>query len=90
MPSYRVEFKKSARKEFDRLPKKIQGKVVEALTLLAENPFSELLPIKKLKGVDSLYRVRLGDYRLLYTVEQSLLTVIVIKIGNRREVYRHL
>ncbi len=90
MAAYRVEFKKSAKKEFDRLPLRIQGKVIEALKLLSESPFSELLQIKKIRGGESLYRIRVGDYRLVYEVQTAVLWVIVIKIGHRREVYRGL
>ena len=85
---YQIKFTDSARKEFQRLPDKIQGRVVEALSFLAENPFSDLLRIKKLSGVDELYRIRIGDYRLVYTVEAAELILILIKIGHRREVYR--
>ena len=85
---YQVKFTKSARKEFQRLPKRIQARVVEALSFLAGNPYSELLQIKKLRGVDELYRIRIGDYRLVYTIEAEELIVILVKIGHRREVYR--
>lgn len=91
MPSsYRVEFVKSAKKEFDPLQAKIQHKIVEALRLLAANPFSELLKVKKLKGVQELYRVRLGDYRLIYEVAKDASKLLVIKIGHRKDVYRNL
>lgn len=90
MASYRVELTKSAKKEFDSLPTKLQGKVVEALKFLSENPFSELLRIKKLKGAPSLYRIRIGDYRIVYEVRNEVLLVLVIKIGHRKDVYRHL
>ena len=85
---YQVKFTKSARKEFQRLPKRIQARVVEALSFLAGNPYSELLQIKKLRGVDELYRIRIGDYRLAYTIQAEELIVIRITIGQRREVYR--
>ena len=85
---YQVKFRKSARKEFLQLPTRIQDKIVEALSFLAENPFTELLQIKKLRGPERLYRIRFGDYRLLYTVESFELVLIVIKIGHRREIYR--
>lgn len=87
---YRIEFAKSAKKEFERLPAKVQNRVTQALEVLARNPFSELLKIKKLKGADSLYRIRLGDYRIVYEVRQNILVIVVIKIGNRKEVYRNL
>lgn len=88
MASYKVEFARSARKEFERLPAKLQLKATEALKLLAQNPFSELLKVKKLKGADNLYRIRLGDYRVVYEIRNNELIVLVIKIGNRREVYK--
>lgn len=90
MTSYQVEFTKSAAKEFKKLPKKVQRKIVEALTLLSKNPFSELLKIKKLKGAESLYRFRIGDYRVVYEIRQDVLVILVIKIGHRSEVYRNL
>ena len=86
--AYRVEFVKSARKEFERLPVKVRAKITEALNLLSQNPYSELLKVKKLKQADKLYRFRLGDYRVLYEVRNERLVVIVIKIGHRRDVYR--
>lgn len=88
MVKYRIEFTKSAKKEFDRLPKPIQEKALEALTLLQTNPFSELLGVKKLKGAESLYRVRFGDYRMVYEVRKKILLVVIIKFGHRREIYR--
>lgn len=88
--SYRVEFTKSARKEFSDLPNKMQDKVVEALTFLAENPFSDLLRIKRLKGAPSLYRIRIGDWRVVYEVRSDTLVVVIIKIWHRKEVYRKL
>ncbi len=88
MATYEVEFVKSAQKEFDRLPTKLQAKTAEALSLLAQNPFSELLKVKKLKDADNLYRIRLGDYRVVYEIRNEQLIVLVIKIGHRREVYR--
>ena len=88
MAEYRVEFTKSSRKEFERLPAKLRLKIAEALRVLSQNPYSELLKIKKLKGADALYRIRLGDYRVVYNIRDERLVVIVIKIGHRGQVYR--
>ncbi len=90
MSAYRIAFTKSAKKEFDLLPSQIQEKVLEALSFLAHNPFSELLRVKRLKGAPSLYRLRVGDYRVVYEIRGEVLTIVVIKIGHRREVYRRL
>lgn len=84
---YEVVFKKSAVKEFQALPQKIQQKVLDAVQLLSLNPYTELLQIKKMKGADSLYRVRIQDYRIIYRIEKYLIKVTVIKIGHRQEVY---
>ncbi|MBI2974395.1 MAG: type II toxin-antitoxin system RelE/ParE family toxin, partial [Deltaproteobacteria bacterium] len=64
--------------------------VLEALNILANNPSSEFLKIKKLKGADALYRTRLGDYRLVYEIREDALIIVVIKIGHRKDVYRFL
>lgn len=88
MAAYRIEFVKSARKEFDKLPSRVKEKVTEALSLLKQNPFLKLLKVKKLKGAEALYRIRIGAYRLVYEVRKKQLVIIVIKLGHRKEVYR--
>lgn len=90
MAVYRIAFTKSARKEFNALSAGIREKVLEVLTFLSHNPFSEFLRVKKLKGATSLYRIRVGDYRVVYEIRGNILTIIIIKIGHRREVYRNL
>ena len=85
---YTVEFKKSALKEFNKLPLKIQDKFLEVAEFLKVNPYSEVLQTKKIKGHDALYRVRIGDYRMVYEVLNKVLVIYVIKIGHRKEVYR--
>lgn len=84
---YEVVFKKSAAKELQGLPKKIQQKILDAVQLLSLNPYTELLQIKKMKGADSLYRVRIQDYRVIYLIENQIIKITIIKIGHRKEVY---
>lgn len=84
---YEIVFKKSAAKELQGLPKKIQQKVIDAVQLLSLNPYTELLHVKKMKGADSLYRVRIQDYRVIYLIENQTIKVTIIKIGHRKEVY---
>lgn len=84
---YEVVFKKSAAKELQGLPQKIQRKILDAVRLLSVNPYTELLQIKKMKGADSLYRVRIQDYRVIYQIENQVIKVTIIKIGHRKEVY---
>ncbi len=85
---FTVLFTKSAEREYKNLDSKIQAKVQEAVKLLRISPYSDLLQIKKLKGDPHLYRVRIGDYRIVYEVAKVEIRVIIIKIGHRREVYR--
>lgn len=88
MQAFSVEFKKSAKKEFKELPLSVQQKVLDVITLLSKNPLTELLQIKKLKGISGLYRVRIGDYRIIYTIHRQVLSILVIKIGHRKDIYR--
>ena len=88
MSAYSVELVKSARREFERLPVTVRGRITEALQVLAQNPYSELLKVKKMKGASDLYRVRVGDYRVLYELHDQRLIILVIKIGHRSEVYK--
>ena len=90
MGPYKIEFVKSAKKEFDRLPGSVQDKITEAFFFLAQNPFSELLKVKKLRGAPNLYRLRVGDYRIVYEVRTAIIVIVVIKIGHRKDVYRNL
>lgn len=88
MASYRLEFKQSAAREFKRLPRRVKERVEDVLRLLAVSPYSEQLGVRKIRGSQDLFRVRVGDYRVVYEVRASVLTVTVIRIGHRREVYR--
>ncbi len=84
---YEVVFKKSASKELQGLPQRVQQKILDAVQLLSLNPYTELLQIKKMKGADSLYRVRIQDYRVIYLIENQIIKITIIKIGHRKEVY---
>ncbi|MBK9040126.1 MAG: type II toxin-antitoxin system RelE/ParE family toxin [Bdellovibrionales bacterium] len=84
---YEVVFKKSAAKELQGLPQKIQRKIIDAIQLISLNPYTELLQIKKMKGAESLYRIRIQDYRVIYLIENKMIKVTIIKIGHRKEVY---
>lgn len=88
---YHVEFTTSAGREIRKLRKSIQPKLMknisERINALAEDPRPP--GVEKVEGHD-LWRVRAGDYRIVYSVEEDVLTVVVVKIGHRREVYREL
>lgn len=87
MDFYQVKWKHSAQKELKSLDKKTILKILESVEGLAKNPYP--LGSKKLKGTEFIYRIRLGDYRVIYSVESNILTVEIIKIGHRRDIYRN-
>ena len=82
---YTVIIKKSAQKELDSLPKKLQLRIIGVIDLLAVNPFPP--NAKKLQGRDG-YRIRTSDYRILYNVDGDQLSITVVRVGHRRNVYR--
>ena len=86
MNRYQIEIKASAKKELARLPRSIAEKVVERIKWLADNPRPD--GCKKLRGEDSVYRIRVGDYRVVYSIVDQCLIVEVIRIRHRREVYK--
>lgn len=82
---FKVEFKAAARKALERLGKKDQLRIYAAIELLADNPRPPLAA--KIKGGD-YFRVRVGDYRILYSIDSGRLIILIIDIGHRREIYR--
>jgi len=85
--SYKVSIKPSAAKEIEALPKKDRIRVIKRIKDLSENPRPP--GCEKLSG-DDKYRVRQGQYRIVYSISDEELVVLVVKVANRREVYRDI
>ena len=85
MASYKVLIKPSAVKELEAVPAKDRRKVAAKIQGLAAD--SRPLGSEKLSGQER-YRLRQGDYRVVYAIDDAEQTVLVIKIGNRRDIYR--
>lgn len=85
MEKYKIEFKKTAAKELNSLPNREIKKIVVAINLLVENP--RPTNSKKLSGSER-YRLRVGDYRILYEIENQVLIIYIVKIAHRKDVYR--
>jgi mRNA interferase RelE/StbE len=85
MASYEVVFKASVSKDLRPLPRKDVQRILDAIRSLAANPRPP--QSRKLAGEDK-YRLRCGDYRILYQIEDRILTVCVVKVGHRKDVYR--
>jgi mRNA interferase RelE/StbE len=85
MDVYSIFFKDSVRKDLDFIPNHFLQRIMERIAALAENP--RPVGCEKLSGQEK-YRIRQGDYRVIYSIEDTQLTVWVVKVGHRREVYR--
>jgi mRNA interferase RelE/StbE len=88
MASYKLVWKLSAEKELRRLPREMIARLhlLALAESLAKNPYPP--GSRKLSGTEHAYRVRSGDYRLIYEVHGRELIVQIIRVGHRREVYR--
>lgn len=85
MEPYKIVFKKSVAKDLKKIPKKDVSKILKVIRSLTDNPRPP--QVKKLSGQDR-YRMRQGNYRILYSIEDTELVINVVKVGDRRDVYR--
>ena len=83
---YRVELKPSAERALTALQRRDRIRVARKIDALATDPRPP--GVEKLKGAEDLWRVRTGDYRIIYAILDDALVILVIRIGHRREVYR--
>jgi len=83
---YIVELRPSARRELLKIARHEQPRLIRAMDGLAVNPRPK--GVKKLSGLDDLYRIRVGDYRIVYQIHDDRLIVLVVRIGHRKDVYR--
>ena len=88
MATYKVTFKPSVEKDLTILSKELVVRVLKRIEVLKEHPFSR--QALKLEGSEALYRLRVGDYRIIYSVDSHLKQVIIHHVRHRREVYRGL
>jgi mRNA interferase RelE/StbE len=83
---YRIRFKASAARQLEGLDGAVRTRIDRKIDELAENPRPP--GAKKLKGSSELWRVRAGDHRVVYSIQDDVLLVLVVKIGHRRDIYR--
>ena len=83
---YQVEFTAKAAKQIKKIGTSQEKLLVSVIDALAENP--RPVGAKKLNGRENEYRIRVGDYRIIYTIQDNVLLVTVIKLGHHRDVYR--
>jgi mRNA interferase RelE/StbE len=83
---YTVEFTASAAREFRALDRQLQRRVSTKVAELAGDPFPP--GVRKFQGEEDHWRIRVGDYRVIYRVEKRRVVIVIVRIGHRREVYR--
>ena len=86
--TFRIQFTKSAAKALKAIPKTAQKRIAKKIESLADD-----LPdpaTTKMKGNNPFHRVRVGDYRIVYEIQDEILLILILKIGHRKEVYRWL
>ena len=85
MDSYSIEWKRSAAQELKKLPREVVGRIVKAVEQLSTDPYPS--GVRKLVGAEHTYRIRVGDYRIIYSVTASALVIEIIRVGHRRDIY---
>ena len=84
--TYKIVFRKSAEKQLLSLPKNTGKKILLRIKLLSENPFP--IGAKKMIGFETIYRLRVQKYRIIYNIEKEELIIEIIKIGHRQNIYK--
>jgi len=88
MADYTLTLARSARKELERFPASISDRILDRVEMLQENPRPS--GVTKLRGEKNLWRIRVGDYRVIYSIDEAHRVVDVSVIRHRRDVYRDL
>ena len=85
---YRIEVKRFAAKALKKIPKPDRKRISEKIDSLADDlPSPE---ITKMKGDNPFHRIRVGDYRIIYEIQDEVLVILIVKVGHRKDIYRNL
>jgi mRNA interferase RelE/StbE len=84
--AYTIQFKPIALRQLEKLPREAQKRLATKIEALRDDPFPPAC--KKMMALTDLWRIRAGDYRVVYQVHRAVLTVLVLTVGHRKEVYR--
>jgi mRNA interferase RelE/StbE len=86
--AHRIELSPAAARQLKKIDRSILPQIAAKIDSLASDPRPH--NCEKLSGYEGLYRVRVGDYRIIYAVEDRLVLVVVLKVGNRAEIYQRV
>ena len=88
---YTIEFTNKAEKDLGKLPKQTIARILEKIDKLAIDPrpsgYKKLNDFHVSNAPNELYRIRIGDYRVIYAIEEEIITITVVKVAHRKEVY---
>ncbi|MFF9109657.1 type II toxin-antitoxin system RelE/ParE family toxin [Streptomyces sp. NPDC014805] len=87
---YAFRFTTAAQRQLRAISRPEAMRILTALTALGDDPYREDADVKKLTGPSGLYRLRVGSYRVAYQINEGELVILVVKVGDRRDVYRNL
>ena len=85
MSVYRIEFRPAALREFRKIDRSMQPRIQGAIALLAQDPRPPAS--RQLRGREA-YRLRIGDYRIIYSIDDGVLLIVVVTLGHRRDDYQ--
>jgi len=86
MDTFRIEWKPSAVRELRRLDRSIVPKILARVEALAANPYPD--GVRKLSGTEHAFRVRIGNYRIIYEIHAARLVLVMVRVRHRKDVYR--
>ncbi|MFL4904621.1 type II toxin-antitoxin system RelE family toxin [Streptomyces sp. MMS24-I2-30] len=87
---YAFRFTTTAQRQLRAISRPDAMRILAALTALGDDPYREDADTRKLTGPSGLYRLRAGSYRVAYQINDGELVILVVKVGDRRDVYRNL
>ena len=85
MTLYKIDYSRAAAKELEKLSNAVYEPIRKKIEALVSNPKPH--GCKKLKGVEGLYRIRVGDYRVIYEIRSGQLVILVVRVAHRKDAY---
>ena len=85
--AYRIVFKPAAQRQLRKVPRQVLTRLVDQMEKLAKEPYPP--GAKRLRAEIAIFRVRVGDYRIVYTVVEDRCVVLIVRVGDRRDIYEH-
>ena len=86
MAQYKIEVSASAERQLKKIRREDKIRILRSISLLAGDP--RPVGCRKISGYDDIYRIRIGNYRVIYEIDGKRIVIVILKIGHRREVYR--